>query len=115
MNIQQRGPWVGQAVTMAFRTIHRDRAGETSSNYVAQAEIADLRDAESALLITAHGTPMTVPVEKLYAAESAALTAEAAVWQCGHELIRSFHPSGSEARTQVRWLASQEVSDLLQQ
>lgn len=109
MRSESNGPWVGQTVFMVFRTIHWDKAGETSSDHSAILEIADLTTAETALLVTANGIPVTVPVENLFAIDSAPSDSSRPAWRCGLELLRNFHPAKGEVHVTLRWMSNAET------
>lgn len=104
---------VYQPVTVVFRTVHWDKAGETSELHVVEAEVADATGDGSALLVTLGGIPIHVPVAKLFPFSPAGTTAEVPGYFSAHELIRNFHPEVGSPRIIERWLDQQEADELL--
>lgn len=100
-------------VKLVLKIIHWDKAGKTWSHRVVKAEVADVDADRIALLVTKNGTPVTLPVSKLFAAKPTADPAMAKSYIAGHELLREFHPHDDEPRTVRRWLDRAEIEELL--
>src|SRR5262245_4056441 len=117
MKLKSDDSWmlVYRQVTLIFRTVHWDKAGETSSCRVVKADVADVTGNGIALLVTRNGIPVHVPVATLFRTRPPDAAVEAQVYIGGHELIRDFHPKVSDLRTVQRWLDREEVEELLEQ
>jgi len=100
-------------VTLLLKTIHLDKAGETSSVRRVQAEVADVDARGTVLLVTKADVPVMLPVEKLYLKYAQETRPEKQTYLAGHELFRNFHPSNKEPHTIRRWLDRREIEELL--
>lgn len=100
-------------VRLVFNVIHWDKAGETSGQHIAEAEIADVGADDVALLVTPDGVPIRLPVTALFPVRTGGVGVEGQTYIGGHELIRNFHPAADEPRTVSRWLNRDEVERLL--
>ena len=99
--------------TLVFRTVHWDKAGESSGQIVVTAQVADVMADGVALAVIDDGIPVHVPVTKLYPIESSSAPANGPAFIGGHELIRDFHPAQGKPNTAIRWLERSEVEELL--
>lgn len=104
---------VYRPVSLVFKTVHFDKAGETSDFRIIEAEVADIDDDASALLVTRDGIPITVPESMLFPVHPLGTPPESQSYIAGHELIRDFHPSAGSPRTSLRWLDRPEVEELI--
>lgn len=105
---------VHRPVKLVFRTVHFDKAGETSDHRIVDADIADVDPTGHVLLATATGIPVLAPIDKLFPADIAApdpLWAEAFIG--GQELTRDFHPQVGSPRTVLRWLDRPDIERVL--
>jgi hypothetical protein len=104
---------VYRPATLVLKTIHLDKAGETSSVRRVLAEIADVDENGLALVVTKDDVPTTIPVGKLFPQRSPSTKPEHQTYLAGHELSRNFHPHGGEPRVTRRWLDRAEIDALL--
>ena len=104
---------INRPATLVFRTIHIDRAGETSNDVVVQAEIADVDDEGLLLLATRRGIFVHFPAHALFPVTSDRRPSDSTKYIGGRELIRDFHPIGDAPLTKLRWLAPDEVEAAL--
>lgn len=105
---------VHRPVKLVFRTVHFDKAGETSDHCVIEADIADVDSAGTVLLATSAGIPVSLPIDKLYPADADAPSPQwAEAFLAGQELTRDFHPQVGAPRTVLRWLDRAEIERLL--
>jgi hypothetical protein len=104
---------VYRPATLVFRTVHIDRAGETVSQRVVSAEIADVNADGDALLVSDDGAHLWFPVASLHAIVDAADSPEAVRLIGGQELVRDFHAASAGSRVSLRWLDRRETKRLL--
>ena len=82
--MHDREQWIGQNVTLVFRTIHLDRAGQSGSTRIIQAEIAGLHTDGTATLVSNDGVHIKFPIEQITNWNDNGYIG-------GQELIRDFH------------------------
>jgi hypothetical protein len=100
-------------VTLLIKTIHLDKAGETSSVRRVPAEVADVDDQGTVLLVTRTGVPVTLSVSNLYPKRPPETRPDKQSYLAGHELFRNFHPHRHEPYVTRRWLDRDEIDKLL--
>jgi hypothetical protein len=100
-------------VTLLIKTIHLDKAGETSSVRRVRAEVADVDEQGVALVITRSGAPIMIPVSRLYPVRPPETRPDKQAYLAGHELFRNFHPHGDEPHVTRRWLDRKEIDEML--
>jgi hypothetical protein len=105
--------FVNRPATLVFRTVHYDKAGETSDYRVVKAEIADVDAAGMAILVTRSGIHVRFPARMLFPVHAADTPPEGQKFIGGQELVRDFHPREGAARTAIRWLNRAEVEPLI--
>jgi len=100
-------------VTLLLKTIHLDKAGETWSVRKVRAEVADVDDEGTVVLVTKTDVPMTMQVDKLFPKHPPETPPEKQTFLAGHEIFRNFHPRVGEPHTTRRWLDFGEIEELL--
>jgi hypothetical protein len=83
-HVEDASEFIGKRVLLAFRTTHIDRAGETSSARVVDAEIVELDATGEALLVTDDGLHFRFPTAQLHRGGKADYIG-------GQELVRDLH------------------------
>ena len=96
---------IGKNATLAFRTTHIDRAGQTSSTRIVKAEIVQLDPDGDMLLIASDGIHLQFPSEYLvkHPVEVGYIG--------GQEIVRDFH-NGREPILR-RWMTERELESEL--
>ncbi len=95
-----RAQQIGQKVTLVFRTKHIDRAGQTGSTRIMQAEIAVLHADGTATLVSDDGVYIQFPIDQIAHLNDIGYIG-------GQELIRDFHDA--IAPFSLRWLDAKEL------
>lgn len=115
MDFDHAWQFVYRPVTLVFRTVHWDKAGETFNSRVVRAEVADVDAEGTALLVTRQGIPILAPVARLYLTNPDETRIEAQTYFAAHEIVRNFHPHAGEPLTTRHSLDRTAAEELLTQ